>query len=311
MGCLVTPPSWRAGASAPPGDKGTVRQWTGCTLCLDYRPLPTRCFPVAARGCMGVTWALHQAWELGGGDGCGGQVVEASVWVPAGGGRRAGRGWSGAWRGSGLSFVSCRNPPFHHRHVGVWCLSWLARRARAPGLPGGHWGQPSPHRLRPGPLTGSAVRVQLLPFLFQGGVWVLQSGPEALLMSGAASGGWTWGPLPCVLLPAGLISEQTRSFAHFICSSQEAVGPSCISASRASALGGALRVPACLAPSVCPPVLPTVGAPARPLPLVRSHSHQPPSPGHVPPWPLTTPWWGALSPRCHPTPTWPWEASTC
>lgn len=96
--------------------------------------------------------------------------MEASVWVPAGGGRRAGRGWSGAWRGSGLSFVSCRNPPFHA--IATWrrlVLELACPQGTCPWAAGWALGQPSPHRLRPGPLTGSAVRVQLLP-LFQGDV---------------------------------------------------------------------------------------------------------------------------------------------
>ena len=105
---------------------------------------------------MGATWALHEAWELGGRrvwrPGCGGQRagVEASVWVPAGGGRRAGRGWSGAWRGSGLSFVSCRNPPF--RVIATWrrlVLGLACPQGTCTWAAGWALGQPQPTQAAP------------------------------------------------------------------------------------------------------------------------------------------------------------------
>lgn len=76
--CLVTPPSWRAGASAPrqgtwDGQKGG--QAALCALITTPAPPQQRSyFPVALRGCI--------------------------------------QGGSGMGRGSGLSFASCRNPPF-------------------------------------------------------------------------------------------------------------------------------------------------------------------------------------------------------
>lgn len=173
--CLVTPPSWRVGASAPPGDKGRSDMRTGCPLCPDHCPPPNK----------GVTSQLHAgaAWGRPGpytrpgnlvGDGCGGQVVEDSVqvWRPACGfllEAVGGQGGVGPAPGGAQGSASCPAGTLlsvSSPHGGVWCLGWLARRARAPGLPGGHWGSPSPRRLHPGPLTGSAVRVQSLPFLF-------------------------------------------------------------------------------------------------------------------------------------------------
>ena len=153
------------------GNKGRSERWTGCPLCPDHRPPQQRSyFPVARRGCMAATWAQDEAWELGG----------RHVWRPACGflleavGGQGGVGWGRGGAQDSACVLQEPSVSASWPRGGVWCLGWLAHRARAPGLPGGHWGSPSPRRLRPGSLTGwgcpsltrSAVRVRFLPFLF-------------------------------------------------------------------------------------------------------------------------------------------------
>lgn len=162
--CLVTPPSWRTGASAPrQGTKDGQKGGQAAHCALITAPLNKG---VTSQLQAGAAWGRPGPKMRPGnlvGDGCGGQRA-GSCWR-----RWAGR--EGLVRGA----AGLRTQP----HVlqepsvsaswprgGVWCLGWSACRARAPGLPGGHWGSPSPRRLRPGSLTWSAVRVRFLPFLF-------------------------------------------------------------------------------------------------------------------------------------------------
>lgn len=125
--CLVTPPSWRTGASAPrQGTKDGQKGGQAAHCALITAPLNK-----------GVTSQLHAgaAWGRPGpktrpgnlvGDTCGGQRA-GSCWR-----RWAGReGLVGGTAGLRAQPESCRNPPFpRHGHVvasGVWV-----------GLPTGH-----------------------------------------------------------------------------------------------------------------------------------------------------------------------------
>lgn len=96
------------------GDMGRPERWTGCPLCPDHRPRPTptkKLLPSCTQG-------LHPGWV---GDGAG---LRAQLRV---------------LQESSISMSSPRG--------GVWRLSWLDRRAHAPGPLGGCWGSPAPPRV--------------------------------------------------------------------------------------------------------------------------------------------------------------------
>lgn len=96
------------------GDMGRPERWTGCPLCPDHHPCPTptkELLPSCTQG-------LHPGWV---GDGAG---LRAQLRV---------------LQESSISTSSPRG--------GVWRLSWLDRRAHAPGLLGGCWGSPAPPRV--------------------------------------------------------------------------------------------------------------------------------------------------------------------